>query len=683
MTSSTDPLGNTTLFAYANGDLAQATDPLGRVSTRSTDAVSRLIQSTNPLGRTTQYQYDSLNELTQVFDPLGNATQFSYDGNGNLTNLTDALGHATTYTYDPMDRLSTRTDPLGHGEAYKYDPNGNLTQFTDRRGTATTLAYDALNRRIQAGFGGQSSISYTYDAGGRLIQAVDSITGAISRAYDGLNRLTAEVTPQGAVSYGYDNAGRRTSMSVSGQNAVGYAYDNANRVTQIAQGASNVGFTYDSDSRRTSLTLPNGVAMSYSYDVASQLLGINYQLGNALLGNLTYSCDFAGRRTAAGGTYAQTSLPSAAASSSFNADDQMTQFGSSNFTYDANGNLTSDGTHTYTWDARNHLVSISGAVSASFQYDPFGRRVGKTIGAVTTNYLYDGVNPVQELSSGSATANLLTGLIADGYFQRTDASGSANFLTDALGSTIALTGPGGNMLARYSYDAYGNTTITGGSTNPYEYTGRESDATGLYYYRARYYSPVLGRFISEDPIRHLPRDANSYTYAYGDPTRYVDPYGTDPVVGVTVGAIAGGVYAGIGAAMGGGNAWEVMGAVGVGIIGGALVGAVDPTLGVGTLAVLSAVASAGGDLATQAINKYGTCQPIKWGSVIGAAVGGAISGYGSGLLAVLGAEAELAEVPLAIGATTLTAPPAVLFPLIGEALWPQNESGRKSRGCQQ
>jgi RHS repeat-associated protein len=257
-------------------------------------------------------------------------------------------------------------------------------------------------------------------------------------------------------------------------------------------------------------------------------LGINYQLGNALLGNLTYSYDLAGNRTTAGGSYAQTSLPSPLASASYNADNQLIQFGSSNLTCDANGNLTSDGTHTYTWDARNHLVSISGAVSASFQYDAFGRWVSKTVGPATTSYLYDGLNPVQELSGGSPTANLLTGLGTDEYFQRTDASGPANFLTDALGSTIALTGPSGNTLAQYKYDPYGNATMTGSSSNPYQYTGRENDGTGLYYYRARYYDPARGTFISEDPIGFR-GGANLYRYAANSPATLTDPLGLSPV----------------------------------------------------------------------------------------------------------------------------------------------------------
>jgi YD repeat-containing protein len=91
----------------------------------------------------------------------------------------------------------------------------------------------------------------------------------------------------------------------------------------------------------------------------------------------------------------------------------MTQFESLSLAYDANGNLTSDGTHTYTWDARNHLASIRGAERASIAYDPLGHRVAKTIGAATTNYLYDGPNPVQELSGGAPTANPLTGVNVD------------------------------------------------------------------------------------------------------------------------------------------------------------------------------------------------------------------------------------------------------------------------------
>jgi len=126
----------------------------------------------------------------------------------------------------------------------------------------------------------------------------------------------------------------------------------------------------------------------------------------------------------------------------YNSGNELTQFGSSSFTFDANGNMTGDCVNSYNWDARNHLVSITGSVSANFQYDPFGRCVAKTTNG-TRQYLYDRDNPV---------ANLLKGLAVDEYFQRIDSAGTANFLTDALGSTIELAGNTGSSLAQYTYE---------------------------------------------------------------------------------------------------------------------------------------------------------------------------------------------------------------------------------------
>ena len=100
----------------------------------------------------------------------------------------------------------------------------------------------------------------------------------------------------------------------------------------------------------------------------------------------------------------------------------------------------------------------------SFQYDAYGRRSGKTISSTTTNYLYDGSNPVQELVSGTPTANILGGLGIDEIFTRTDSGGAANVLTDALGSTAALTDSGFSTLASYAYEPFGNTTVTSGSS---------------------------------------------------------------------------------------------------------------------------------------------------------------------------------------------------------------------------
>jgi RHS repeat-associated protein len=360
---------------------------------------------------------------------------------------------------------------------------------------------------------------------------VDSIAGTVNRSYDLLDRVTQETTPQGSVSYGYDNAGRRTSMTVAGQAAVSYAWDNANRLTGITQGSSSVGFVYDAANRRTSLTLPNGIVVAYTYDTDSRVSGMTYTLGSTQVGNLSYSYDADGRVTGKSGSFAPTNLPQPVSGNMFNADNAMTAFGANALSYDANGNLTNDGTNTYTWDARNHLTGISGGVTASFVYDAFGRRQQKTIGGVATQFLYDRWNPVQELQGGSPSANLLTGLRIDEYFTRSDSTGTSAFLTDALGTTLALANASGAITTQYAYEPFGKTSTSGpSSTNPYQFTGRENDGTGLYFHRARYYSPTFQRFIPQDPIGFGGGDANLYAYVLENPVNYTDPSGERLIV---------------------------------------------------------------------------------------------------------------------------------------------------------
>lgn len=239
-----------------------------------------------------------------------------------------------------------------------------------------------------------------------------------------------------------------------------------------------------------------------------------------------YAYDLAGRRINLAGTFARTGVPQAVSSAGYNVNNQLTSWKGPNLAYDANGNLTNDGTNTYTWNARNQVVSISGAVNASFQYDAFGRRASKTIGA-KTQFLYDGVNPVQEISGTSASATLLTSGV-DEYFQRTDSAGARNFLTDALGSTLALADSTGTVQTSYTFEPFGNVTTTGAvTTNSFAFTGRELDPTGLYFYRARYYSPSLQRFISEDPIRFRSGQINLYGYVDNSPAVWKDQYGAD------------------------------------------------------------------------------------------------------------------------------------------------------------
>lgn len=520
----TDPQGDETQLSYSTGILTSIADPLGRTTTRTFDGEGRITAKTDPLGHTYQYAYNPFDEVTSITDPNGGGTLFTYDGNGNRLTVTDANENTTTYTYDNMDRVQTVKDPLGNQSSVQYDLKGNVSQTTDRKSQVTTYAYDGLSRPTLLTYADGSTVTNTFDAGNRPTSIVDSISGTISRSYDGLNDLLSETTPQGSVAYTYDSAGRRQTMTVSGQPQVNYSFDNDNHLLSVAQSTADVSFNYDNDGRRTAMTLPNGITASYAYDAASELTSIVYQGANLAPSDLEYSYDQAGRRVGVSGSLASTQLPAAVSSAVYNANNQLTQWGSTAVTYDLNGNTLNDGTNTYTWDARNRLVSAdSGA--ATFAYDALGRRIGKTIASANTNFLYDGVDPVQELNGTTPTANLLTGGI-DERFTRTDASGTLNYITDALGSTVALTDTSGNSQVQYSYDPYGGMNATGSTTNSYTYTGREFDGLGLYYYRARYYDPATGRFISEDPIGFA-GGINKYAYAEDSPTNFIDPVGTD------------------------------------------------------------------------------------------------------------------------------------------------------------
>ncbi|HET8671372.1 MAG TPA: RHS repeat-associated core domain-containing protein, partial [Candidatus Saccharimonadales bacterium] len=239
-----------------------------------------------------------------------------------------------------------------------------------------------------------------------------------------------------------------------------------------------------------------------------------------------------------GGTLARTGLPQPLSSATYNANNQQTQRGTATLTYDASGNLTNDGANTYSWDARNQLVGISGAVSASFQYDAFGRRVRKTINGATTDYLYDGGNIVQEKVGGTPTANMLAGDV-DEIFSRTESAGTQSLVVDGLGSTLALLDSAAATQTEYTYEPFGSTTTSGSlSTNSSQYTNRENDGTGLYYYRARYYSRGMQRFISEDPIDFEGGDTNLYAYVSNSPCNATDPSGNSGWIGCAVGAAA-------------------------------------------------------------------------------------------------------------------------------------------------
>ncbi len=226
------------------------------------------------------------------------------------------------------------------------------------------------------------------------------------------------------------------------------------------------------------------------------------------------------------------------------------------FEHDANGNMIKKtnrvaGTSTeYFYDSGNQLVIVkheSGLI-AEFKYDPTGRRIEKTIKragtTVTKRYVYDGVMILAILDESNAPLAIFTNgpRIDEPLSMLTPKDGKVyGFHADGLGSIVAVTDEAGNVIERIEYAAFGlpyfsdvrgATPVLSSSTftqSPYAFTGREwDDEIELYFYRARYYCPYLGRFIQPDPAEFHP----NYVYANNNPVGNIDPSGMITIPGV-------------------------------------------------------------------------------------------------------------------------------------------------------
>src|SRR6266704_3862313 len=163
----------------------------------------------------------------------------------------------------------------------------------------------------------------------------------------------------------------------------------------------------------------------------------------------------------------------------------------------------------------------------SFKYDPFGRRIYKSSSSGTSIFAYDGDDLTEETNStGAVVARYEPTQNIDEPLAMLRSSATSYYHADGLGSVTSLSNAAGSIANTYTYDSFGELTASTGSlVNPFQYTARESDTeTGLYYYRARYYDSQLGRFISEDPIRHA-GGIDFYAFTYNRPTNLTDPSG--------------------------------------------------------------------------------------------------------------------------------------------------------------
>ncbi len=580
-TAVVDALNNRTTFTYNTMNrLTRITYPDLTHSDFVYDTRGRRTSVTDQNGKVTSYAYDDADRLTTVTDaqtPSAGVTTYAYDSENNLTSIMDALGRATSFTYDSYGRVTKTTFPSTLEETYTYDAMGNLLSKKDRKDQTINYFYDALNRLTSKSYPDSTSVTYTYDAGTRLTQVSDA-TGTYQFAYDSMGRLTGTTTDYSFLTsrtftngYQYDATSNRTRFTDPEGGQTDYVYDVLNRLTSLTNfSAQTFNFSYDALGRRTQLTRPNGVNTDYNYDNLSRLLSVLHKLGAQTIDGATYTVDAVGNRTSKlnhingvteNYTYdaiyqlaqvVQNGTSTTEAYSydkvgnrlstlvdsgwAYNNSNQLTSRPGVSYTYDANGNTLTkteaSSTTTYAWDYENRLTSVTlpGGGLVSFKYDPMGRRIQRVSSSGTINYVYDGADGVEEVdAAGTVLARYAMGPGIDQPLSMLRGGATSYYEADGLSSVTSLTDGTGSAVGSYLFDTFGKqTSPEGGVTNAFRYTARESDVeTGLYNYRARYYDPQIGMFISEDPTRFA-SGANFYTYAANTPTQFNDPTGYFP-----------------------------------------------------------------------------------------------------------------------------------------------------------
>ena len=578
LSSLTDANGHATTFQYdTNGRLTKEIDPLGRATLYSYDAEGHLASKTDPDGQTLSYSYDALGRLVKKSDPDGTSATFSYDAQGNL--LTAANSNASyTFTYDAAGHVTSVTDGSGNKVSYAFDAAGRRILLEAPGGKDLLYRYDAAGR-LSAIVLDSGTFDFTYDTLGRRSTLTYPNGVVADYGYDKNSDLTSlqyrthRGEPFASFSYSLDAVGNRLSTT-SGTRTTTYGYD---KIYQLLKAATRTrGFISAHDKDRghgnadhAQKALETHKAF-YQYDPVGNrqkstwVKSYTHDAGNELLsaGRTSYQYDN-------DGNLIEKDTPAGAVLYSWNAENQLTQVTLPNgstvsFKYDPFGRRIEKKvigrnkveTLRYLYDGANILFTTSdGDDGGASHHGHHDKHYRNTHPAPLQGTLY---------IQGPGVDEHLTFIRGGKTFY---------YHADGLGSVIALTDEHGNVVQKYAYDGFGNFENPGldlggrehpqvdlynwftdgrslfGDRNhqisynderapaaagnakdafsqPYGFTGREYDSeTGLYYYRARYYDPTAGRFISEDPIGFAGGDVNLYRYVQNNPVMFIDPYG--------------------------------------------------------------------------------------------------------------------------------------------------------------
>lgn len=572
--STSDRNGNMETYAYdAINRPISVTNSLGHTSHSQYDAVDNVTQLTDGNGHATSVVYDAVNRaISETYaDASNNTVTWAYDKVGKVTSRTDQKGQTTTYTYSDLYFATSRSYfPSGATDVFTYDLAGRKLTET-HAGWTDTFTYDGANRVLSTVQNGHT-ISYKYDVPGRTRTITYPGGRTVTEQMDIRSRLATvnDGGPTPIVQYAYDQANNILTRAYRNGTLATYTYNPNNWILSVEHTLGShrlLGFqyTYDAEGNPLSqnkLTDPND-SETFARNTIYQL--IDYKAGVLVNGTISnpitqtaYTLDPVGNwektiTSFPGGTRTQVRTHSPS--------NEITAINGSPLVSDFNGNLTDDRTTLYSYDEENRLIKAvdkaSGHVLGQYQYDVVGRRVS-TIDSfgVQTFYYYDGVRTIEEQSASGATlATYVFGHYVDEVLTmgRVQKNGSQTFYyhQNALHSVFALTNSAGAVVEAYDYDAYGvQTVILPGADgvihyderdvklagakssygNPFFYTGQRYDPdTGLMYYKQRYYSPVLGRFMSRDPVgiwSDVNNLGNGYAYVGDNPATWADPYGT-------------------------------------------------------------------------------------------------------------------------------------------------------------